>query len=410
MITILRKTTKCIFIIAVFKFILISSIWAAPQKIVWAGFAFLSDYSDLEKEFYYSSKISNIPVDGQDSTKLETILRKKIKTVSNPEIEILSQGNFDSGNTVALALALDWENVCIEQLDSDLFKIVLNLHGQILVYDFDSMQVIATFPFGVRVNDAARTTPDKKYIQKLFEQLYFGKIGKINFLDEFVARLQQLEIKESYNHRIKVTEVVVGDKSYQYMPPEVQNNLAAYKTFVAQQFSSFLSSNQNIAVLPYTQKNEQDRQIIKGQAIRGKMAVCFDNQTVLNLEVPEEDIPIKITVRGFKKVKMDENHAGSAWVYGSFISLTVLDPLGDTVIDAKFKHAAVKEFTASHKKISDEAEIKSDWSAFEESLLVLFKELTQQISERSSTWISKKTKDKNVKKQFKNLEKMLKKI
>jgi hypothetical protein len=192
------------------------------------------------------------------------------------------------------------------------------------------------------------------------------------------------------------------------MPPEVKSNLAAYKTIVAQQFSAFLSTNQNIAVLPYTQKNEQDKQIIKGQAITGKMALCFDDQTILNLEVPEEDIPIIIKVRGFKKVPMGANHAESAYAYGSFIRLTVLDPDpdADPVIDARFKHAAVKKIPATQKTISAEA----DWSACEESLLKLFQELTQQISERSSRWISNKTKDKNVKQQFKNFEKVLKKI
>lgn len=408
MTTIFQKMTKCIFVLAVCKFMLVSSIWAAPQKVVFAGFTFLSDYSDLEQEFYYSSKISKIPIQGKDDKKLETILRKKVEKVSNSKIKILRQGVIESGETIALALALDWEDVCWEQLDSDIFKIVLNLHGQILVYDFESMQVIATFPFGVRVNDVAKTAPDKKYIQQLFEQLYFAKIDNNNFLDEFVDRLQQIEIKESYNIQIKVKEVVIGDKSYDYMPPEVKSNLAAYKTFVAQQFSAFLSTNQNIAVLPYTQKNEQDKQMIKGQAITGKMALCFDDQTILNLEVPEEDIPIIIKVRGFKKVPMGANHAESAYAYGSFIRLTVLDPDpdADPVIDARFKHAAVKKIPATQKKISAEA----DWSACEESLLKLFQELTQQISKRSSRWISNKTKDKNVKQQFKNFEKVLKKI
>jgi len=391
----------------VIELVLVSSIWAAPQEVFFAGFAFLSDYSDIEKEYPYSSNISNIPGQNDDYTNLEKILQQKVKAVSNPKIKIsLSQGDFDSGKTTGLALVLDWEDVCIEQLTNDLFKIVLNLHAQILVYDFQSMQVIATFPFGVRINDAAKTYPTQQHIQELFKQLYFKKIGNINFIDEFIAKLQQIEIKETYNHRIKVTEVVIGDKSYDYMPAEVKTNPDGFKTFVAQQFSSFLSTNQGIAVLPYTQNNEQNKKVIKGQAITGKMAVRFRNQTVLNLEVPEEDIPVKIGVRGFKKVKMGENHAESAYAYGSFIRFTVLDPLGDTVIDAKFKHAAVKKIPATQKKITTEA----DWSACEESLLVLFKELTQQISERSSSWISKKAQDKNVKKQLKELEKVLKTI
>jgi hypothetical protein len=268
------------------------------------------------------------------------------------------------------------------------------------------MQIVTSYPFGVRINDVSKTKPGKDHIHNLFYRLYFKKIDKVNFLDEFIKKLQQIEIKESYNHRLKVTEVVIDKKSHKFMPRKVKINLAAYRNFVAQQFSSFLSANQNVAVLPYTERNEQKEQIIKGQAIKGKMALRFENATVLNLTVPEEDIPIKLKVRGFKKVELDKNHRGTAWVYGSFIRFTVLDPFGDSVVNAKFKYAAVKKIPASQTKVT----IESDWSAFEESLLALFNELTQQISERSSSWISGATKDKTAKKQFELLEEELKKI
>ena len=135
---------------------------------------------------------------------------------------------------------------------------------------------------------------EENHKQKLFHRLYFGNIGDINFLDEFTARLQEIKIKEAYNHRLKVTEVVLGEKSFQLMPEMVKTHQDGYKKFVAQQFSSFLSANHGVSVLPYT----------AGHAIQGKMALRFENGTALNLSVPEADIPFIITVRGFKKVKI----------------------------------------------------------------------------------------------------------
>jgi len=386
---------------------LISVAWASPQKVYFAGFAFQSDASDIKDEYPYSSKIVALRTNDGKNSKIEEILGQKVDKVSNSSIKIVKgKGAHESGDALSLALVLDWEDVCIEELESDLFKIVLNLHGQILVYDFTEMQIVTSYPFGVRINDISKTEPGRDHIQNLFYRLYFEKIDKINFLDEFTKKLQQVQIKESYNHRLKVTEVVIGAKSHKFMPEKVKNNLATYKNFVAQQFSSFLSTNQKVAVLPYTEKNGQKEQIIKGQAIMGKMALRFENATVLNLTVPEEDIPIKLKVRGFKKVELGKNHRGTSWVYGSFIRFTVLDPLGDSVVNVKFKYAAVKKIPASQTKVT----IESDWSAFEESLLALFNELTQQISERSSSWISKKTKDKSAKSQLKELEKLLRKI
>jgi len=80
------------------------------------------------------------------------------------------------------------------------------------------------------------------------------------------------------------------------------------------------------------------------------------------------------------------------------------------IVDAKFKNAAVKIIPATQIQTDDEKEIRSDWSAFQECLLLLFKNLTLQISERSSSWISKHAKGKNVKHQLKLLDKALKKI
>jgi hypothetical protein len=403
---ILRNTKNWILLIFLAELILSSAIWAAPQKVYFAGFAFLSEQANIENEYRFSKKIWELKDNEQPL--IDKHINKKLANFSNSNLEIIINdlGDHQSADSLSLALALDWEDVCVERLAPEQYKIVLNLHGQILVFDFNSKKIVATYPFGVRVNDATQTEPDETHLYNLFHRLYFENIVNINFLDEFIKRLQNINIKESSDQRIKITEVTIGNKSYSYMPQKVKDDLSAYKTFVAQQFSSFLSANQDIAVLPYTGKNEQEEHIAKGQAIMGKMALCFANATVLNLTIPEADIPIKIEIRGFKKVKMDENHTGCSWVYGSFIRFTVLDPFEDPIVNAKFKYAAVKIIPASQTEVT----IESDWSAFEESLLSLFNELTQQITERSSSWISKKTKDKNVKKQLESLEKVLKKI
>ena len=393
---ILKKYSVSILAITLVQFILVSSVWASPQKVFFAGFAFISDYSDIGHEYPYSNIISKIPSQSGDRPEIESVLTSKVKTVSNPNIEIVTDklGDHKSANALSLALVLDWEDVCIEKLPDSLYKIVLSLHGQILVFDFNSKKIVASYPFGVRVNDALKSEPGEDHIRNLFHQLYFGKIGDINFLDEFITKLQNINIKEADEHHLKVTEVVLGKKSTKLMPEKVKKHPAAYKKFVAQQFSSLLAANQGVSVLPYT----------AGHAIQGKMASRFENGTAIELEVPDVGIPIIITVRGFKKVKLDENHTGASWAYGSFIKFTVLDHWGAPVIDTKFKNAAVKIIPA-------QAEIKpeSDWSAFEESLLKLFHDLTQQITKRSSTWISKRTKDKNAKSQLKNLDDLLRK-
>lgn len=394
MLRILNHNLALIFVFTLFYFA--TPTCASPQKVYFAGFAFLSDYSDISHEYPYSQKVETIPSDTAKSNRIDAAIRKKIASISNPNIDILVDELGDSrlSDALSLALVLDWEDVCIEQLESDVFKTVLNLHAQILVFDFDTNKIILTHPFGVRVTDASKSRPDEKHIQNQFNRLYFEKIGKINFLDEFTSLLNSIEIKNADDNRLKVTAVNLDAKALEYMPEKEKKNQTAYKNFVAQQFSSFLAANQGVSVLPFT----------AGHAIQSKMALRFGNGTALDLDIPEADIPIEITVRGFKKVKMDENHTGSSWAYGSFINLKVLDPWGDPVVDTKFKNASVKIITKKAQITPD-----SDWTAYQESLLKLFQDLTMQISERSSSWISKRTKDKSAKSQLAKLEDLLNK-
>jgi hypothetical protein len=390
----LRKYSGSFLAIVLFQLILVSAVWANPQKVYFAGFAFLSDYADIGHQYPYSKIISEVSSLSKDRSKIEAVLSKKVKKLSNPNLEIVIDelGDHQSADALSLALVVDWEDVCIENLSGGLYKIVLNLHGQILVFDFNSKKISASYPFGVRVNDSSRTEPGKDHIRNLFRRLYFENIGDLNFLDEFINTLQNINLKEIDEHHLKVTEVVLGEKSFNSMPDKIKTNQASYKKFVAQQFSSFLAANQSVSVLPYT----------AGHAIQGKMALRFENGSALELEIPDVGIPIKITVRGFKKVKLDENHTGASWAYGSFIKLTVLDHWGAPVIDTKFKNAAVKIIP-----VRTEITCESDWSAYEESLLKLFQDLTQQITKRSSTWISERTKDKNAESQLKNFDKLL---
>jgi len=394
-----RRYSGNILAIVLVQLILVSAVWASPQKVYFAGFAFLSKDSDIQHEYFFSNEIWNLK-SADDRHVVDVVLEQKLQKFSNPNIEVAIKelGDHESADSLSLALALDWEDVCREKLAPELYKIVLNLHGQILVFDIDSKQIVATYPFGVRINDTSKTWPDDAHIKRLFERLYFENIGNVSFFDEFVKKLQKIKIDETFNHLIKVTEVVIGEKSFKYMPDNVKSHPAAYKTFVAQQFSSFLSANQGVAVLPYT----------GGHAISNKMPLRFKNGKLLNLTIPEEDIPIKITIRGFKKVQLDKNHTGAAWAYGSFIKLTVFSPKPDhkPVIDAKFKNAAVKIIPSTQTTVG----IESDWPAFEESLLSLFNQLTKQISKRSPSWISKKTKDKSAKSQLKKLEELLQRI
>jgi hypothetical protein len=139
-----------------------------------------------------------------------------------------------------------------------------------------------------------------------------------------------------------------------------------------------------VSLLPYT----------KGEAIGSKMALRFSNGDTVNLNIPEPDFVLDLTVRGFKKIKAGENRAKIAWVYGSFVRVTLKQPDFDRVyFDIPFKFTVVKEVPVTQKSVDD-------WSAFQESLFAFFSDFSRQVSDPSKKWLKKVTNAENVPHQF----------
>ena len=57
------------------------------------------------------------------------------------------------------------------------------------------------------------------------------------------------------------------------------------------------------------------------------MAVRFSNAEVFHLKIPDPQFAIQLTIRGFKKVYVDEKVSGSSWVYGAFAHVSITQPL-----------------------------------------------------------------------------------
>jgi hypothetical protein len=382
----------CTFIVIVATQATCSLASAEKQKVYFAGFAFLSDRKDAEIDFAYSRKIFEAKDPATGQPRLNAALLSKLQGKTFGEFDLVTDalGDHLSAGAVAMAIALDWENINTEVIDGK-HKVVINLHGQVLLFDYKEKKILAGYPAGVRINDVSDTTPNEKYLMPLFEKAYFEHIGGVNVLDAFADGIGRVKLKEGFSQRIKISEVVLDEKSNEFLPQNVKLRPEAYKAFIAQQFGTFLSSNLGVAILPYS----------TGEAIGNTMACRFQNGSVFNLTIPKEDIPLKITLRGFKKVKMDENVTGSSWAYGAFIQFSALNPFKETILNARFKNAAVKIVPASQTTVND-------WPAFQESMLSLFDQLTRQIAARESSWIDAKCEDKDVKKQLKDLEKALK--
>ena len=362
-------------------------------KVYYAGFSYAGNHADNKILYPHSVALSK-QLNAQGLPVLEQALLSKVKSVVRSDVEFVFDkiGDYRSDSALTLAFAVDWENVSIEQI-GELHKVVIDLHAQILLFDYSEMKVIGSYPVAVQIRDATKAIPTESYVRSVIRSLYLDNNYDVNIFDEFSKRLVEVPVKKSFSQYLQITDVVLEDKAVKHMPSSEQADKQAFKTLAAQNFGKYLSLNQNVSLLPYT----------KGEAIGSKMALRFSNGDIFNLVVPSPDYAISLFIRGFKKVKAGENHAKSAWVYGSYSRVQLKQPdFNKIYLDIPFKSAAIKEVPVSQTNVDD-------WTAFQESLFTFFYQFTKQVSEPSKKWLKKSTKEKDAENQLAAFNSILKK-
>lgn len=383
-----NNVLRRIFFTLIYCFLLVahpSTSQAKKINVIYSGFAFLGEHTDIEKDYKYSSQIYALK-DEVGRPVVEATLSKMISKSQCPAFNIVTGqlGDLKSGEGTACAIALDWEDVAVEKIDEGLIKSVYNLHGQVLLFDFISMEIVGCYPFGVRVTDCTPSIPSEEHKLDIFKRLYFDNIGGVSFLGSLSALLDKVKVDPlSSGITFKVADVILEPKAQSFLSKYYPNQRKqAFKIFVAQQFSSFFAQNLQLSILPYT----------KGKAIGNKMAGRFANGNVFELQIPDGDYPITIAIRGFKKALLDKNATGQSWAYGSFVRLNIKSALGE-VINSRIKNAAVKIVPTGQEDTADR-------SAFIESLIALFNKTTKNISSCDSTWFEKCAEGNTTEKQF----------
>jgi hypothetical protein len=353
-------------------FLLLAICKAASAELLnlhYAGFALGGQASDSKKAFPTTSTLLN-QRNASGVSILDAELNRRLKGAVFRSISLdNSLGNVKTGDSLAIAFVLTWENVASEQLERD-FKITVDLRAEALIFDFETMKVIAAYPFGVQVRDVSGNSPSPEKIRELISDVYFG--GNHNILDRFVEILRTANIKRSYGAYAQVISVDLEDKATALMST-VNADPSQTKTFIADSFDALLWKNDSIPVLPFS----------KGQAIGGRMSGVFSNGDVFNLSLPEADYRIHLTARGFKKVEVDSDASEIGFAYASYFHVSIDQPLREKpYLDGDYKFAVSKVVPRAVAKTDD-------WAAYQESMLSLIDGLTKQFATIDTNWLGK---------------------
>jgi hypothetical protein len=347
-----------------------ASVSAQPLKVFFAGFAFVGNAADIKASFPFSNKL--LQEKGPDRPLLEAELSRRLGGVKNASFELMTDrlGVRRTGESVALAYALEWENVSVEKL-GDINKVVVDVHAQILVFDFEEKKVISVHPVAVQIRDAVRGEVTEARKLALVRDIYYGP-GQTNILDQFAQQLAALSLKQSFGHHLRVANVVLDDGARATVVSG-GSDPAVFARFVGQSFSRFLSQNMRVSVLPYA----------TGQAIGGKMPASFANGDSYILQIPDADYVVNLRISGFKKVLVQETASEKIWAYASYAMVTLEQPeLAKRYLDSQFKFGVVKRVPLSVLQTDD-------WTAYQESLFTLFDQVTQQLAKPSADWTKK---------------------
>lgn len=382
---------------AAWLIVIASAAWPAyafgddVPKIHIAGFAYVADDAALAKSFPYSRAIE--AERAGDVSVLDAAVRNYATAVANPTFSIafdeLASLKPGEGSALVLAFALDRETVSVEQIGTS-YKLLAELSAQALFVDFREMAVIASYPIIVQSVDVKHAAPTEEQRRAAIRNLYLGD-GKANVFAAFAQTLAGLKLNPTVERRVRVTASSVSEAARAAMSGSPQSAAGVFDMALAQDFSKFLSANQQIPVLPPS----------KGQAIGNRMATRFANGKVYTLEIPEADYAVELNLDELKRIEYGSTAAGRSFVYGAFLTVRVLEPLsGRVYFDARLRNGATKLVPANQTSVDDAA-------AFQDALLALLDKFTTALASPEPAWAEKHAGDRAVAKQMQELAKVL---
>ncbi|MGV8917985.1 MAG: hypothetical protein ACOH2R_09350 [Pseudomonas sp.] len=383
--TSLRLLGGCFLLIAA------SSAYCAEPatNVYFAGFALAGNAAESQKAFPISSRL--LQEKNKDGTfLLETELWKHVQASNHPKLNIkqgLASG-LVAGDSVAMAFVLEWENVSSETVAGKT-KLVADLHGQILIFDFESKKVIGSYPAAVQLLDVIDGPVNDKVKESLIRNLYFGTSGNSVFA-QAAKRLPLVSVKPSTGNYIQIVSVDLEAKANQTLA-DFHADPQVLISRVADAFGERLFENNHVAYIPYS----------KGSAIGSKMAARFANGDVFQLQLPTPDYRIHLTVRGFKKQLLDSNNVEAAWGYAAYMNVAIKSYDDSLVyLDSPFKFALTKNVVSGTHD-------QDDWSAYQETALSLIDQITLQIAVPDSDWLKQWSDGNSTKDQLKKLSGIL---
>lgn len=356
-----------------------------PLEVQFAGLAFVTEHQDIGETFPYTQQLVN-------SQALNAQLWTNLAALDNPALKLTADSLADitrSDSVIVLAIALDGETVSSERIDGR-HKLIASLSGQALFFDFKQQTLVASYPIGVERRDNFEVEPTEEQKRESVRALLYGT-SENGLIGDAVKKLRNAAPTTHSGARIGLTSVSISPEALTFLPPYLQSNPRRAERMLAQTYIRFLSESHQIALLPYT----------KGDAIGNRMAMRLANGQVFNLQIPEPDYAFTLHLDRLKKARFGESAAGTSWIYGAAMNVTLTEPLSaKQYLQARVKYGTTKTVPSSQETLDD-------GPPFNEAMQGLLFELSNAFKQPNSDWARKATDDKSFAEQLAASEKVI---
>lgn len=356
--------------LTVFLF-LFSAHLAARPTIYYAGVSYLGDNKYIATNYPVVTKLNVSPGENQAAPLDKAFYQLIDSTPDLPFAITPALGNYESGPAIAMTLAIERESVSVDKFN-DYYKLVAEISAQLLFFDFQSMQLIASIPLDIARNDVVDLNDDLQLAKEAnLSALYQMSGANTNLLMLARDRLLTAILPGENMLRFQVESLEFGPKSSPLIPATLAPG--PLSQIFGQYFTAQLAHYGNFNMVPYT----------KGYAIGNKMSGRMSNGDVYQLTLPAPDYVFNVSVTNFKLIEKDHKN-----LYAARVLLSAREATDSHLILSDHFHYAV-QMLVSKQQTSD-----TDWPGYEDALEMLLMEISQQLNAPDKKWFDTHTQNK----------------
>lgn len=340
---------------------------ASENRLHFAGFGYEASVNQLDERLPYLSSFLN----EANQERLRSALVEAVG-LDNDQLILSGLGQLGSGdNAYVFALVFTDELVHTERV-GDLGKLLVEVSGQLMAFDFDTGNVAWAKPMSAQYVDVFEQSPSVSEIQVGMEEIIFGDPAR-SLLGQFSAGIQEIDIGRLDGTTLRVTGVDFSPLAIQQYEAISRLNLETVKAILANRFTLSLVDEQGVAIIPTAAAES-------GQALGNSMKARMSDGAIYNLVFPEPDFEISFTVDELKKVETGRTGAVVVNVYGVFATFSFIEPLsGRSFFTEQIKFGVSQRLPVS-------AVVGNDWFAFYEAAEAMFDSFAAEMSGPTNEW------------------------